>query len=104
MHTVLAITGLCFDFLGAFLLVRGLLRQQATIARNTTQDTGTRPKRRLHHHIALSLVERWFDYRDVPQANTEPLIDSLSSLVWAALFLCLGFGLQILSYVVAFSF
>jgi uncharacterized membrane protein len=100
MQTVLAVTGLCFDFLGAFLLVRGLLRQQATIVRNTTEDTGDRSKRRLHQKIALSLVERWFDYRDVSQASTEPLIDSLSGLVWAALFLCLGFGLQILSYVI----
>jgi hypothetical protein len=100
MKTGLAITGLCFNLLGAFLLVRGLLRQQATIARNATEDAGNRPKRRIHQKIALSLVERWFDYRDVPQGNTEPLLDSLSGLVWAALFLCLGFGLQILSYVI----
>jgi hypothetical protein len=99
MKTGLAITGLCFNLLGAFLLVRGLLRQQAMIARNATKDAGNRPKRRLHQQLALSLVERWFDYRDVPQATTEPLIDSLSGLVWAALFLCLGFGLQILSHV-----
>jgi hypothetical protein len=99
MKTGLAITGLFFNFLGAFLLVRGLLRQQATIVRNTTEGAGNRPKRRLHQKIALSLVERWFDYRDGPQATGEPLIDSLSGLVWAALLLCLGFGLQILSYV-----
>ena len=99
MKIGLAITGLCFNFLGAFLLVRGLLRQQASIARNATDDATRNPKRRLHQKIALSLVERWFDYRDVPRATTKPLIDSLSGLVWAALFLCLGFGIQILSYV-----
>jgi hypothetical protein len=101
VKTVLVITGLGFNFLGAFLLVRGLLRQQATIVRRTTEDAGHRPKRRLHQKIALSLVERWFDYRDVAQAApTESLIDSLSGLVWAALFLCLGFGLQILAYMI----
>jgi hypothetical protein len=81
-------------------LVRGVLSQQGTIAKNATEDGSNRPERRLHQKIALSLVERWFTYRDVPQANTEPLIDSLSGLVWAALFLCLGFGLQILSYLI----
>jgi uncharacterized membrane protein len=100
MKIGLAITGLCFNFLGAFLLVRGLLRQQASIARNATDDATRSSKRRLHQKIALSLVERWFDYRDVPQATKEPFIDSLSGLVWAALFLCLGFGLQIRSYVI----
>ena len=100
MKTGVAVTGLVFNFLGAFLLARGLLRQQASIARNATEDAANRPKRRLHQKLALSLVERWFTYRDVPQANTEPLIDSLSGLVWAALFLCLGFVLQILSYVI----
>ena len=100
MKTGLAVTGLFFNFLGAFLLVRNLLRQQATIAKTATEDRSNPSKRRLHQKIALSVVERWFDYREVPQATTEPLIDSLSGLVWAAIFLCLGFGLQILSYVI----
>ena len=100
MKAGLAITGLCFNFLGAFLLVRGLLRQQATIVKNATEDGSNRSKRRLHQKLALSVVERWFTYREVPQATTESLIDSLSGLVWAAIFLCLGFGLQILSYVI----
>ena len=98
---VIAIAGLSFDFLGAVLLVRGLLRQQATIVRHITKkDTDQPRKRPFHKKLALSVAERWLSSRDVMDANPEPLIDSLSGLVWATIFLCLGFGLQILSYVI----
>jgi uncharacterized membrane protein len=97
---VIAIAGLGFDFLGAVLLVRGLLKQQATIVRHITKDTDLPRKRSFHKKFALSVAQRWLSSRDVMDANPEPLVDSLSGLVWATIYLCLGFGLQILSYVI----
>ncbi len=98
MKTTFAIAGLSCDFWGAILLVYGLIRQQATVIRHIGEDSPSSQVRPWPQCIALWCAKRFLSSSDIMGANTEPLAESLTTLIWATVFLCLGFALQILSY------
>lgn len=98
MKNAFSIIGLVLDFWGAVLLIYGLIRQQATVLRHISEGEYSREQRPLHKSFAVWFAKGVFSSSDVMDANSEPIVDSISALVWAFLLLCFGFVFQILSY------